>query len=160
MGNRKLPLTLVQGGLFSQAGVAVNGGRSVRPMSVGARRMSGSAGQNNEDAAREPSGARSIGRLPGRDGRPLRRGRGEGRGSFGRGSVGRLVVLFMFAGLGAFVLCAVGLALAQRHAALVETVRDAEVTTTLLATRVVQPAFPPSPSSGRLDADEHDRGHP
>lgn len=60
----------------------------------------------------------------------------------------------MFAGLGAFVLCGVGLALAQRHAALVETVRDAEVTTTLLATRVVQPVLPPSPSSGRLDADE------
>jgi len=97
-------------------------------MSVGARRMSGSAGQNNEDAAREPSGARSIGRLPGRDGRPLRRGRGEGRGSVGRGSVGRLVVLFMLAGLGAFVLCGVGLALAQRHAALVETVRDADET--------------------------------
>jgi signal transduction histidine kinase len=65
-----------------------------------------------------------------------------------------LVVLFMLAGLGAFVLCGVGLSLAQRHAALVEVVRDAEVTTTLLATRVVQPALPRSPSSGRLDADK------
>ncbi len=64
------------------------------------------------------------------------------------------MVLFMFAGLGAFVLCGVGLALAQRHAALVEGVRDAEVTTTLLATRVVQPALPRSLSAGRLVDDE------
>lgn len=59
----------------------------------------------------------------------------------------------MLAGLGAFVLCGVGLTLAQRHAALQETVRDAEVTTALLATRVVQPAFPPTPPA-RLDADQ------
>lgn len=116
--------------------------------------MSGNAGQNNEDAAREPSGALSTGRLLGRDGLPLRRGRNERRASFRRGSVGRLVVLFMCAGLGAFVLCGVGLSLAQRHAALVETVRDAEVTTTLLATRVVQPALPTPPSAGRLNADK------
>ena len=48
----------------------------------------------------------------------------------------------MVAGLGAFVLCGVGLTFAQRHAALKEAVRDAEVTTALLATRVVEPAFP------------------
>ncbi|HEU5485285.1 MAG TPA: ATP-binding protein [Microlunatus sp.] len=53
--------------------------------------------------------------------------------------------MFMLAGLGAFVLCGVGLTLAQRHAALVEAVRDAEVTTTMLADRVVQPAVPDAP---------------
>ncbi|SDD05048.1 Signal transduction histidine kinase [Auraticoccus monumenti] len=51
----------------------------------------------------------------------------------------------MLVALGAFVLCGVGLALAQRHAALEEAVRDAEVTTTLLASRVVQPALPRTP---------------
>jgi two-component system, NarL family, sensor kinase len=70
--------------------------------------------------------------------------RQRGRGWFARGSIGRLVVLFMLAGLGAFVLCGVGLTLAQRHAALREAVRDAEVTTALLASRVVQPALPPT----------------
>ena len=79
--------------------------------------------------------------------------RGDGLGSFGHGSIGRLVVLFMLAGLGAFVLCGVGLTLAQRHAALREAVRDAEVTTALLGTRVVQPALPRDPSE-RLDADQ------
>lgn len=91
------------------------------------------------------------GLLPWHDGESFRRG--DGRGSFGRGSVGRLVVLFMLAGLGAFVLCGVGLALAQRHAALREAVRDAEQTTALLATRVVQPAFPVAPLA-RPDADQ------
>ena len=67
-------------------------------------------------------------------------------------SLGRVVTLFMLAGLGAFVLCGVGLTLAERHAALQEAVRDAEVTTTLLATRVVQPALPADPAE-RLDAD-------
>ena len=46
-----------------------------------------------------------------------------------------------------------GLTLAQRHAALKEAVRDAEVTTALLATRVVQPAIPRGPLT-RLDADQ------
>ena len=59
----------------------------------------------------------------------------------------------MVAGLGAFVLCGVGLTLAQRHAALKEAVRDAEVTTALLATRVVEPAIPRGPLT-RLDADQ------
>ncbi|WP_198671934.1 sensor histidine kinase [Desertihabitans aurantiacus] len=56
-----------------------------------------------------------------------------------------MVVLYMLVALGAFVLCGVGLALAQRHAALQEAVRDAEVTTTLLASRVVQPTLPRTP---------------
>ena len=56
----------------------------------------------------------------------------------------------MLAGLGAFVLCGVGLTLSQRHAALREAVRDAEVTTALLANRVVQPALP---RDLRLDPD-------
>jgi two-component system, NarL family, sensor kinase len=81
-----------------------------------------------------------------------RRDGAERRRSFGHGSIGRVVVLFMLAGLGAFVLCGVGLTLAQRHAALREAVRDAEVTTALLATRVVQPALPSAPL-GRLDTD-------
>jgi two-component system NarL family sensor kinase len=68
-------------------------------------------------------------------------------------SIVRLVVLYMLAALGAFVLCAVGLALAQRHAALQEAVRDAEATSALLATRVVQPALPASSLTG-LGADE------
>jgi len=50
----------------------------------------------------------------------------------------------MAAALGAFVVCGVGLALAQRQAALQEAVRDAGTTVTLLATRVVQPALPSS----------------
>lgn len=58
----------------------------------------------------------------------------------------------MLTGLGAFLLCGVGLTLAQRHAALREAVRDAEVTTALLASRVVQPAIPSDPLV-RLDAD-------
>ncbi len=58
----------------------------------------------------------------------------------------------MLVALGAFVLCGVGLALAQRHAALQEAVRDAEVTTTMLATRVVQPALPSTPPEpGEVD---------
>ncbi len=48
----------------------------------------------------------------------------------------------MLAVLGAFALCAVGLTLAQREAALEETVRDAKVNTSLLATWLVQPALP------------------
>lgn len=63
------------------------------------------------------------------------------------------MILYMLAALGAFVLCGVGLALAQRQAALHETVRDAEVTTSLLATRVVQPALPVNPQTS-LDADQ------
>ena len=59
----------------------------------------------------------------------------------------------MVAALGAFVLCGVGLALAHRHAALEEAVRDAETTTTLLATRVVQPALPPA-APAELDGDQ------
>lgn len=59
----------------------------------------------------------------------------------------------MLAALGAFILCGVGLALAQRHAALQETVRDAEVTTSLLATWVVQPALPLTPQRS-FDADQ------
>ena len=59
----------------------------------------------------------------------------------------------MLAALGAFVLCGVGLALAQRHAALQEAVRDAETTATLLSTRVVQPALPPT-APAPLDADQ------
>lgn len=83
--------------------------------------------------------------------RSERRG-SSGYGAFGRGSIGRLVVLFMLAGLGAFVLCGVGLTLAQRHAALREAVRDAEVTTHLLASKLVEPALPTDPLA-RLDAD-------
>jgi signal transduction histidine kinase len=63
------------------------------------------------------------------------------------------VILYMAAALGAFVLCGVGLALAQRQAALQEAVRDAETTATLLATRVAQPALPPT-APARLDADQ------
>jgi len=70
-----------------------------------------------------------------------------------RGRIERLVILYMLAALGAFVLCGVGLALAQRHAALQESVRDAEKTATLLATRVVQPALPQAAPAG-LDADQ------
>ena len=62
-------------------------------------------------------------------------------------------MIYMLVALGAFVLCGVSLALAQRHAALQEAVRDAETTTTLLATRVLQPAMP-SASSKRLDTDQ------
>ena len=68
------------------------------------------------------------------------------------GSIVRLIVLYMLAALGAFVLCAFGLALAQRHAALQEAVRDAVVTNALLAARVVQPALPDP--TARLGADE------
>ena len=81
------------------------------------------------------------------------RGRGARRRSFVRRSIGRLVVLYLLAGLGAFMLCGVGLALAQRQAALQEAVRDAQVTTDLLASRVVQPAVPADPP-GRLDSDQ------
>lgn len=63
------------------------------------------------------------------------------------------MVVYMLVALGAFILCAAGLALAQRHAALHEAVRDAKVTTSLLATRVVQPALPFVPQT-RLDADQ------
>lgn len=66
-------------------------------------------------------------------------------GALGRGSITRVVVVYMLVALGAFVLCGVGLALAQRQAALEEAVRDAEATTALLASRVVQPALPPTP---------------
>ena len=58
----------------------------------------------------------------------------------------------MLAGIGAFALCGVGLTLAQRQAALLETVRDAEVTASLLAARVVQPALPLPPRQA-LDTD-------
>ena len=68
-------------------------------------------------------------------------------------SIVRLVVLYMLAALGAFVVCAGGLALAQRHAALQEAVRDAEATSSLVATRVVQPALPASSLTG-LGTDE------
>src|SRR3954449_2299950 len=68
-------------------------------------------------------------------------------------SIVRLIVLYMLAALGAFVVCALGLALAQRQAALQEAVRDAEVTSALLASRVVQPALPTA-SSTDLDTDE------
>lgn len=71
----------------------------------------------------------------------------------GGGSIVRLIVLYMLAALGAFVVCAVGLALAQRHAALQEAVRDAEATSVLLAARVVQPALA-TPTSAGLGADE------
>lgn len=69
----------------------------------------------------------------------------------------------MFVALGAFVLCGASLALAQRQAALQETVRDAEVITTLLATRVVQPALPPTSLAGlnlneRFDRVARDQG--
>ncbi|WP_091412486.1 sensor histidine kinase [Friedmanniella luteola] len=70
-----------------------------------------------------------------------------------RGPIERLVILYMCAALGAFVLCGAGLALAQRHAALKEVVRDARATATLLSTRVVQPALPLS-APARLDADQ------
>jgi two-component system NarL family sensor kinase len=70
-----------------------------------------------------------------------------------RGPIERLVILYMSAALGAFVLCGVGLALAQRHASLQEAVRDAETAAVLLATRVVQPALPPA-APARLDADQ------
>lgn len=69
-------------------------------------------------------------------------GPGSRRRLFWRGPIERLVILYMVAALGAFVLCGVGLALAQRYAALREAVRDAEVTATVLSTRVVQPALP------------------
>jgi two-component system, NarL family, sensor kinase len=96
--------------------------------------------------------------VPGRDHPLRRRGRGAesdsaAYGLFGQGSIGRLVVLFMLAGLGAFVLCGVGLTLAQRHAALEEAVRDARVTTALLTSRVVQPALPSGPPA-RLATDQ------
>ena len=69
----------------------------------------------------------------------------------------------MFVALGAFVLCGASLALAQRQAALQETVRDAEVITTLLATRVVQPALPLTSLAGlnlneRFDRVARDQG--
>jgi len=77
--------------------------------------------------------------------------RKDGRGSspvFARRSIARLVVLYMLAALGAFIICGVGLALAQRHAATRETVRDAEAMTTLLAARVVQPSLPRTAPAG------------
>lgn len=86
-------------------------------------------------------------------GRSSRIGRGDRTTPLERGSITRVVVVYMLVALGAFVLCAGGLALAQRQAALYETVRDAKVTTTLLATRVVQPALPRTPL-GRLDVDQ------
>lgn len=117
--------------------------------------MTRSARQSDPSDA--TSSASRAGPLPRRDDRPWRRGRGAGRGSrgaglFGQGSIGRLVVLYLLAGLGAFILCGVGLALAQRQAALQEAVRDAEVTTALLTSRVVQPAVPSGPLT-RLAAD-------
>lgn len=88
--------------------------------------------------------------------RPTRAARSaqDGRGKlFWRSPIERLVTLYMLAALGAFVLCGVGLAVAQRHAALQEAVRDAETTSTLLSTRVVQPALPRT-APVRLDGDQ------
>lgn len=78
-----------------------------------------------------------------------------------RGPIERLVVLYMLAALGAFVVCGVALALAQRHAALQEGVRDARTTTGLLAGRVVEPALPtvaPASLGSDQDFDEVMRG--
>lgn len=91
-------------------------------------------------------------RGPTRAGRPARPGRSARARSSGRNSISRLIIVYMLVALGAFILCGVGLALAQRQAALHETVRDAEVTTSLLATRVVQPALPLTPQT-RLATD-------
>lgn len=115
--------------------------------------MSESAGRSDRTAILRPA-KRQLrwGLLPTSDDSPLRRGRQERRASR-QGPLGRLVVLFMLAGLGAFLMCGIGLTLAQRHAALREAVRDAEVSTTLLADRVVRPALPPGPVV-RLDRDE------
>lgn len=116
--------------------------------------MSESAGISDRVATHRPSRLRlRWGLLPPHDGSPLRRERGDRRASSRPGALGRLVVLFMLAGLGAFLLCGVGLTLAQRHAALREAVRDAQVSTTLLADRVVGPAIPDTPLTG-LDRDE------
>lgn len=94
------------------------------------------------DSDRHESSRVRVQRGPTRTGRPARPGRGDRAKPLGHGSIGRLIIVYMLVALGAFVLCGVGLALAQRQAALHETVRDAEVTTSLLATRVVQPALP------------------
>jgi two-component system NarL family sensor kinase len=91
--------------------------------------------------------------LLGRDGTPARPAGGSRRKPAWRGSIERLVILYMCAALGAFILCGVGLALAQRHAALAEAVRDARTTATLLTARVVQPALPPRAPAG-LDTDQ------
>ncbi|SER02549.1 sensor histidine kinase [Microlunatus flavus] len=88
------------------------------------------------------------------DAAPKRRSR---RRLSSRGPIERLVVRYMLAALGAFVLCGVGLALAQRQAALQETVRDAESTAALLATRVVQPALPRTSSASTIDDQAFDR---
>jgi len=83
--------------------------------------------------------------------RPAGAARGRRRLSW-RGPIERLVTLYMLAALGAFVVCGVGLALAQRHEALQEAVRDAETTAALLSDRVVRPALPPT-APARLDGD-------
>lgn len=57
-------------------------------------------------------------------------------------SVRKIVTVFMLAGLGAFVLCGVGLAVAQREAATKEAIRDARRGATIQATGVVEPALP------------------
>ena len=111
--------------------------------------MSMSGQQDNPNTSLESPGAGAA-RKPSRHVAQAGRRR---RRSPKDGSIGRVVVVYMLVALGAFVLCGVGLAAAQRHAALQEAVRDAETTTTLLATRVLQPAMP-SASSKLLDTDQ------
>lgn len=114
--------------------------------------MSKAASDSDQYATVAPSKQRGPRGLT-RAGQASRFGRNDRAASVERGSITRVVVVYMVVALGAFVLCAGGLALAQRQAALFETVRDAKVTTALLATRVVQPALPRTPLQ-RLDADQ------
>lgn len=110
-------------------------------------------GESDGDARLVPSAAPlRRGPLEGHS-RAARPGPGDRRPPLRRGPIERLVILYMAAALGAFVLCGVGLALAQRHAALQEAVRDAETTAMLLSTRIVQPALPPT-APARLGTDQ------
>jgi two-component system NarL family sensor kinase len=108
--------------------------------------MSATVGERNTSETVDPLRPRARRRL-------FRSHDQSSRGVHDSGSIVRLVVLYMLAALGAFVVCALGLALAQRHAALQEAVRDAESTSALLAARVVQPALPASSLTG-LGTDE------
>ena len=134
-------------------------GRRSREVHRAERRMVGpfpmreQAGESDGDTGVAPSAA-SVRRGPSEGhGRAARRALGGRRPPLRRAPIARLVILYMAAALGAFVLCGVGLAVAQRHAALQEAVRDAETTATLLATRVVQPALPRT-APARLEADQ------
>ena len=127
----------------------VNGGECARPHTAGSALMSSSA---------HPAVQRTSARSPRagvRQWLQRRSARSQEDSSLRAprdGSIRRIVVIYMFVALGAFVLCGASLALAQRQAALHEAVRDAEMITSLLATRVVQPALPSSVAD--LDDDQ------